>query len=191
MLNLSNGSGSSDWIRFKILDNKWETQTGVIDLKPFVMDIDNFKTGWLHLAEGLRDWVADDVMGKKDAQPTPDYRRGFSVTLYNKEMGPLEWCSNQVGSNKGIEVLWAEIEIGRVSNPDKVPALEFTGAKSIKIGKGTTKVPTFKIVQWVKRSDKIDAVKVEESAPEPLPVVVKATAKVSPKVSVVDEEEFE
>ena len=191
MLNLSNGSGSSNWIRFKVMENKWENQEGTVDLKKFVMDIDNFKTGWLHLAEGLRDWVADDVMGKKDPQPTPEYRRGFAVTLYNKEMGALEWCANQVGSNKGIEVVWAEIEIGRVSNPDKLPVLEFTGSKAEKIGKGSTRIPTFKIVQWVKRPSGLDSDTVEESTPEPLPVTTKVVAKVSPKVSVVDEEEFE
>jgi hypothetical protein len=191
MLNLSNNSGSGSYIRFKTMENVWENQEGPFDLKKCVMDIDNFKTGWLHLAVGLRDWVADDVLGKKDPQPTPDYKRGFAVTLYNKEMGAVEWCTNGVGPNKGIEALWALVEEGRKTNPDKLPVIEYTGSKAEKVGKGNTRIPNFTITSWVKRPSGLDGDTVEESAPEPLPVPTKVVAKVSPKVSVVDEEEFE
>ena len=189
MLNLSSGSGSGNYIRFSPQANMWTNNNNEeIQLKKVVFDIDNIKTGWLLLGVGVRDWVQDDSVGKKGPQPSPEHKRGFMVTLYNKEIGAAEWSSNGVGPNMGLEIMYKDCAAQRAANPGKLPVLEYKGSKAEKIGKGTTRIPKFDLVSWVDRPAGLDAV-AEESEPEPIQQPVrKQAAKPAPVVE--DDEIF-
>ena len=150
MLNLSSGGGNGNYIRFSPQANAWTNNLGVeIQLKKIVFDIDAVQTGWLQLGVGIRDWQPDSELGRKGAQPTPDHKRGFIVTFYNKEIGTCEWSSSGVGPNMGLEKLYTDCAAQRAANPTKLPVLEYTGSKLEKIGKGTTRIPNFNIVSWI------------------------------------------
>ncbi len=152
MLNLSSAGGSGNYIRFSPQANAWTNNLGEeIQLKKIVFDINDVQTGWLALGVGLRDWQADAVLGKKGAQPTPDHKRGFIVKFYNKEIGLVEWSSNGVGPNMGLEVMYTACAAQQAANAGKLPVLEYTGSKLEKIGKGTTRIPAFNIVSWIER----------------------------------------
>ena len=191
MLNLSSSSGSGNYLRFSPQANMWTNNNNEeVQLKKVVFDIDNIKTGWLLLGVGVRDWVQDDSVGKKGPQPSPEHKRGFMVTLYNKEIGAAEWSSNGVGPNMGLEIMYKDCAAQRAANPGKLPVLEYKGSKAEKIGKGTTRIPKFDLVSWVPRPAGLDAV-AEEYAPEPEPIqqpVRKQAAK--PAVVVEDDEIF-
>ena len=191
MLNLSSSSGSGNYLRFSPQANMWTNNNNEeVQLKKIVFDIDNIKTGWLLLGVGVRDWVQDDSVGKKGPQPSPEHKRGFMVTLYNKEIGAAEWSSNGVGPNMGLEIMYKDCAAQRAANPGKLPVLEYKGSKAEKIGKGTTRIPKFDLVSWVPRPEGLDAV-AEEYAPEPEPIqqpVRKQAAK--PAVVVEDDEIF-
>ena len=152
MLNLSSGGGNGNYIRFSPQANAWTNSLGAeIQLKKIVFDIDAVQTGWLQLGVGIRDWQPDSELGKKGAQPTPDHKRGFIVTFYNKEIGTCEYSSSGVGPNMGLEKLYTECAAQRAANAGKMPVLEYTGSKLEKIGKGTTRIPNFTIVSWIDR----------------------------------------
>jgi hypothetical protein len=150
MLNLSSGGGNGNYIRFSPQANAWTNNLGEeIQLGKVVFDIDGVQTGWLELGVGVRDWQADSELGRKGPQPTPNHKRGFIITLYNKTIGAAEWSSSGVGPNLGLEKLYTDCAAQRAANAGKLPVLEYTGSKLEKIGKGTTRIPNFTIVSWI------------------------------------------
>jgi hypothetical protein len=193
MLNLSSGSGSGNYIRFSPQANMWTNNNNEeITLKKVVFDIDNIHTGWLLLGVGVRDWVQDESVGKKGPQPSPEHKRGFSVVLYNKEIGAAEWSSNGVGPNVGLEQMFKACAAERAANPGKLPVLEYGHSKAEKIGKGMTRIPIFVLKGWVARPAGLDAAAEEfEAEPAPPPVVVQPVRKAAPKpVEVVEDDEI-
>jgi len=162
MLNLSSGSGSGNYIRFSPQANAWTNQDGEIQLGKVVFDIDNVTTGWLELGVGVRDWQPDAALGKKGPQPTANHKRGFSIVFYSKALGTVEWSSNGVGPNMGLEQLYKQCSEQRAANPDKLPVVEYTGSRMEKIGKGTTRIPAFNLTGWIARPAGMDA---EAAAP--------------------------
>jgi hypothetical protein len=150
-LNLSNSGGSGNYIRFSPQANAWSNQDGEFALEKFVFDIDNVQTGWMLIATGIFEFNADDSLGRKGAQPTPEHKRGFKVVFYNKTMGVAEWSANGAGSNMGLEALYKQADAQRIANPDKLPVVEYKGSRPEKVGKGSTRVPMFEITGWVAR----------------------------------------
>jgi hypothetical protein len=150
-LNLSNSGGSGNYIRFSPQANAWSNQDGEFTLEKFVFDIDNVQTGWMLIATGIFEFNADDSLGRKGAQPTPEHKRGFKVVFYNKTMGAAEWSANGAGSNMGLEALYKQAVAQRLSNPDKLPVVEYKGSRPEKVGKGSTRVPEFNVTGWVAR----------------------------------------
>jgi len=178
MLNLSSGGGSGSYIRFSPQANAWTNQDGEIQLGKVVFDIDNVVTGWLELGVGVRDWQPDAALGKKGPQPTANHKRGFSIVFYSKALGTVEWSSNGVGPNMGLEQLYKQCSEQRNNtNFDKLPVIEYTGSRMEKIGKGTTRIPNFTITGWIARPAGMGA---QEFAPipefDPFPAPVPAPA---------------
>jgi len=172
MLNLSSGGGSGSYIRFSPQANAWTNQDGEIQLGKVVFDIDNVTTGWLELGVGVRDWQPDAALGKKGPQPTANHKRGFSIVFYSKALGTVEWSSNGVGPNMGLEQLYKQCSEQRAANPDKLPVVEYTGSRMEKIGKGTTRIPNFTLTGWIARPAGMDAQTppIDEFDPFPAPV---------------------
>jgi hypothetical protein len=172
MLNLSSGGGSGSYIRFSPQANAWTNQDGEIQLGKVVFDIDNVTTGWLELGVGVRDWQPDAALGKKGPQPTANHKRGFSIVFYSKALGTVEWSSNGVGPNMGLEHLYKQCSEQRAANPDKLPVIEYTGSRMEKIGKGTTRIPNFTLTGWIARPAGMDAQTppIDEFDPFPAPV---------------------
>jgi len=199
MLNLSSGGGNGNYIRFSPQANAWTNNLGEeIQLGKVVFDIDGVQTGWLELGVGVRDWQADSELGKKGPQPTPNHKRGFIITLYNKTIGSCEWSSSGVGPNMGLEKLYTDCAAQRAANPTKLPVLEYTGSKLEKIGKGTTRIPNFNIVSWIERPagmDQSDEEYIAQAvakppAPAPKAAPAPAPAKSAMAQAVEDDEMF-
>ena len=200
MLNLSSGGGNGNYIRFSPQANAWTNSLGEeIQLGKVVFDIDGVQTGWLELGVGVRDWQADSELGKKGPQPSPNHKRGFILTLYNKTLGTCEWSSNGVGPNIGLQNLYSECAAQRAANAGKLPVLEYTGSKLEKIGKGTTRIPNFTIVSWIDKpagmgqSDEEYTAQVAAPpapAPAPMPAPKPVPAKTPMAAAIEDDEMF-
>ncbi len=186
MLNLSSGGGNSNFLRFSPQANAWTNSDGVeVEIKKVVFDIDNVKTGWLLLGAGVRDWQPDSELGRKGAQPTPEHKRGFEVTFYNKEIGTASWSSNGVGPNMGLESLYTACAAQREANAGKLPVVEYKGSRMEKIGKGTTRIPQFVITSWIDRPAGMGApAEAEEyDAPAPAPAAAPAPARATARAA--------
>jgi len=150
-LNLSNSGGSGNYIRFSPQANAWSNQDGEFTLDKFVFDYENIQTGWMLIATGVFEFNADDSLGRKGAQPSPEHKRGFKVVFYNKTMGVAEWSANGAGSNMGLEALYKQVQAQAASNVGKLPVVEYKGSRPEKVGKGSTRVPEFVVTGWVGR----------------------------------------
>ena len=195
-LNLSNSGGSSNYIRFSPQANAWSNQDGEFTLEKFVFDHENLQTGWMLIAVGVYEFNADESLGRKAAQPSPEHKRGFKATFYNKQMGVAEFSANGAGANMGLEGLWKQVQAQAGANVGKLPVVEYTGSRPEKVGKGSTRVPEFNVTGWVVRPAALQEgaaqAEPEFSAPvpsaKPAPTPVKA--KPAPAPSLDDDEMF-
>jgi hypothetical protein len=200
MLNLSSAGGSGNYIRFSPQANAWTNNLGEeIQLKKVVFDIDAVQTGWLLLGVGVREWNPDVQLGRKGPQPSPEHKRGFIVKFYNKEIGTVEWSSNGVGPNMGLQNLHSACMEQYAANAGKMPVLEYTGSKLEKIGKGTTRIPAFNLVSWIDKPagmDQSDAEFTAQAAPAPMPPPAppmpapKPTPAKTPMAAAVEDDEM-
>ncbi len=166
-LNLSNSGGSGNYIRFSPQANAWSNQDGEFALEKFVFDYENVQTGWMLIATGIFEFNADDSLGRKGSQPTPEHKRGFKVVFYNKTMGVAEWSANGAGSNMGLEALYKQVQAQAGANVGKLPVVEYTGSRPEKVGKGSTRVPEFTVTGWVARPAALQEGAAQEEAPAP------------------------
>ena len=150
-LNLSNSGGSGNYIRFSPQANAWSNQDGEFTLEKFVFDHENLQTGWMLIAVGVYEFQPDESLGRKAAQPSPDFKRGFKATFYNKQMGVAEFSANGAGANMGLEGLWKQVQAQAGANVGKLPVVEYKGSRPEKVGKGSTRVPEFNVTGWVAR----------------------------------------
>jgi len=191
-LNLSSGGGNGNYIRFSPQANAWSNQDGEFQLGKFVFDIENIQTGWMLIATGIFEFAADDSLGRKGAQPSPEHKRGFKVTFYNKEIGVAEWSANGAGSNMGLEALYKQAAQGLSANAGKLPVVEYKGSRPEKVGKGSTRVPIFEVTGWVARPAALANGGSAEAEPEFSAPAAKPTptAKPAPSPAVSDDEMF-
>ena len=194
-LNLSNSGGSGNYIRFSPQANAWSNQDGEFVLEKFVFDHENLQTGWMLIAVGVYEFQPDESLGRKAAQPSPEHKRGFKATFYNKTMGVAEFSANGAGANMGLEGLWKQVQAQAGANAGKLPAVEYTGSRPEKVGKGSTRVPEFTVTGWVARPAALQEGAVAEpefSAPAPSakPAPTPVKAKPAPAPSLDDDEMF-
>jgi hypothetical protein len=181
-LNLSNSGGSGNYIRFSPQANAWSNQDGEFQLEKFVFDYENVQTGWMLIATGVFEFNADDSLGRKGSQPTPEHKRGFKVVFYNKTMGVAEWSANGAGSNMGLEALYKQVQAQAGANAGKLPVVEYTGSRPEKVGKGSTRVPEFNVTGWVARPAALQegAAQAEPEFSAPAPTAKPAPSKPAP-----------
>lgn len=175
---LSEGSGTA-YVRYSVDENEWSQSLAEGGMSPLeypldvILDIENVQLGWLKL-EGGRDWQPwpnnDPTQLRK---PSDMHKQGFSVKMFSTKVfgdEPVrEFCANGAGVNMFIKEVYDACEaLFKGDQKGKVPAVRITKApKSLKIGKGTTKVPAFEIMTWVDRPAELDGTSQPSKAPEP------------------------
>ena len=188
-LNLSSGGGNGNYIRFSPQANAWSNQDGEFTLDKFVFDYENLETGWMLIATGVFEFLPDSGLGQKGSQPTPEHKRGFKATFYNKTINVAEWSANGAGSNMGLEALYKQVSAQASANAGKLPVVEYKGSRPEKVGKGTTRIPNFEVVSWVARPAALSGASAsDEFVEQPKPVAKPAPSKPAPSMN--DDEMF-
>ena len=173
---LQEGSGTP-YVRYSVDENEWSQSLAEGGMSPLeypldvVMDIENIQLGWLKL-EGGRDWQPwPNNDPTQISKPTDLHRQGFSVKMFSTKVfgdQPVrEFCANGAGVNMFIKEVYDACEAAfKGEQKGKVPAIRITKApKSLKIGKGTTKVPAFEVMTWVERPSELDGASQPSNAP--------------------------
>jgi len=149
ILNI-NGGGGGSYIRFMPSANAWIFNNAEITMDTVVFDHDTIKTGWGLMSEGeAPSWVWDERLGVSGERPSADHKRGFSIKLYTKATGTVEWSSTGTGPVMGFDVIFEEIWNGREQNHGKVAMCKYNGSEAKKVGKGNTRKPLFSLTKWV------------------------------------------
>ncbi len=186
ILNI-NRSASVGFTRFMPSANAWLFNGQEIQLGEVVMDHESVKTGWGLMREGsASDWAWDSQLGIPGSQPTSEHKRGFSVCLHNASIGRAEWSSTGTGPVIGFDKIFEEIWNQKDAHPGMVPLVEYVGSKPLKIGKGNTREPAFRIIKWVLRS----SVQLDPQGPSD-PKSSEAAAAATPASSALDDLPFD
>ena len=142
--------GGGEFIRFKPSANSWIVDGEEHDLKGFTLDPSSLKTGWGLIQAGeAPDWQWDQNLGVKGQKPEGDYKRGFSVDVFVKDVGWREWSANGVGVLKGFQGLWSDLQGGIAENKGKCVQVSYEKSVSETIGRGQTRIPMFVVGSWV------------------------------------------
>ena len=164
ILGLSNSEDNNYYIRWMPSVNSWKTGDEEVELKYILVDPESVKTGWGRIQMGIApDWKWDEQLGQRTSRPADglseeermEYKRGFKVDLFNKDIGLRTWSATGTGATMGFEKLYTDIHAGLKDNPGKVPVVEYTGSEAIKVGTkgGSTRVPEFRIVKWTETKE--------------------------------------
>jgi len=123
-----------------------------IDFNEAVFDLENIETGWALFQEGeAPDWLMDDELGKKAPRPSADHKRGFRVNIFGQELGKREFSSSAAGACMAIQSAMDQYDEAKAKNNGKLPVLRYEGSVAKKVGKGSTRIPTLTLCQWVER----------------------------------------
>lgn len=194
-LNFGGGGGGKPYIRYKASLNSWEKSAdgGIEEFAwsaPAIFDIEAIELGWMMVAEGAFDW---QPWPNNNPTPQPDesYKRGFSLNVFSKGLfgdEPVrEFRTSASGCVEFIKELYNTCE--REFGKGQVPVVNITGSRAVKIGKGTTRIPTFEVVKWIARpaelstSAAVSAPPPSVAAPSPKPI----SAAPAPAAETADE----
>lgn len=186
ILNINNGGSGGAYIRFMPSANAWVFNKEEITLDALVIDHESVRTGWGKMSEGAApEWQWDDRLGVAGSRPSDEHKRGFSVKMFTKQTGTVEWSSTGTGPVMGFDAVFEAIWNAKDANPGKVPVVKYTGSTPLKVGKGNTRTPNFALVKWVDRAS-IPWEGEAEAVPAPAP----APKKAAPAPAVEDDLAF-
>lgn len=98
-----------NYVNYKALTDQWLLDKE-IQLNDFALYPDSLKTGWGFLASGMApDLIWDKKTGRPEPQPSPEYKRAFSVEVMDEQNITMVWCGTGYGSCKAIVTIFEEI----------------------------------------------------------------------------------
>ena len=184
-LQILNTSTGNAFVRYSIEDNMWlmstpegepRDVTDAIMSNPIYVDIANIKMGWLKLTGG-RDWIEwADNDPSKTPKPSDAHKQGFSLFMFSKkvfgeEEPQREFNSSQVGMLEFVKKLYDELE--DTFEDGKAAVIQLTGASRVKIGRGSSRIPTYKFIAMKESPievDETEAPKKSEHSTDSAPV---------------------
>jgi|TARA_R100000081_G_scaffold88315_1_gene59679 hypothetical protein len=148
VLGINNQSAGS-YLKHSHKNNCWQINgESVSDIVYLLVDPTTIKTGW-GCYDGEYDYVWDEKPSVRVPQPSPDYKRAFSVRLYSKEYGNLLWQGYTWGEAQGFNnmcrLFWDEIS----SQNGNVAMIKYTGTEEKQFKVGSSSVPLFEFSKWV------------------------------------------
>ena len=168
LLGLDTSGDGGMYIRWMASANAWKAGGEEVTLKYFVLDYHSVKTGWGWLQEGLAPgWSWDEKVGVKSKRPgdteeeQQEWKRGFSVMLFEKELGVREWATTATGAIMGFDLLYSAVATEAPNHEGLLPVIEYTKSEPLKVGKGNTRVPEFVVVKWVEKPADFQEVDIE------------------------------
>ncbi len=160
-LNIGNTGNGKPYCKFNAKADKWfvrgaDGEDREIQRPTFVADFDNIKTGWVRFLEGQApDWVLDPSLDRPAPLPGEGFKRGFMLMAFSQKFfgGAAEFASASIHLSNAIKDLYKQYEMGRSTNPNKLPVVQCVGSQPMKDRHGTNYRPIFTIVDWVDRPD--------------------------------------
>ncbi|WP_448953051.1 hypothetical protein [Labrys neptuniae] len=159
-ISLGNNGTGRPYIRFSPQANAWlkAGEGGAVEFDPrtsgMLIDVARAQLGWLTLKEGSREWSPWPSMTSPSKRPDADAKTGFMVSVYAPKLLGDEvhdFSANATASTRFFETLYNQVEAAGELATGRVPLVQVTGSKLLKIGKGTTREVEFTITKYVDR----------------------------------------
>ena len=169
-INLGNSGSGRPYIRFTPLGNAWikGSENGPAEFDPrtsgMLIDVARAQLGWLTLSEGSREWSPWPSMASPTKKPTAEAKTGFMVSVYAPKLLGDEvhdFSANSTASTRFFETLYNKVEAEGELDKGRVPLVQITGSKLLKIGKGTTREVEFTITKYVDRPKSLAEIQAE------------------------------
>lgn len=168
-ISLGNSGSGRPFIRFSPQANAWlkSGDGGATEFDPrgsgMLIDVEQAVFGWLTLGEGVREWEPWPSINARTKSPGGEAKVGFMVQVYAPKLLGEEvhdFSANATASTRFFEALYNQCE--KEFGKGKVPLVQITGSKILKIGKGTTREVEFNIAKWVDRPQALADIATEE-----------------------------
>lgn len=172
-ISLGNNGTGRPYIRFTPQGNAWMKagENGQDEFDPrtsgMLIDVARAQLGWLTLKEGTREWEPWPSISSPTKKPNPDAKTGFTVSVYAPKLLGDEvhdFSANSTASTRFFETLYNKVEAEGELEGGRVPLVQITGSKLLKIGKGTTREVEFTITKYVDRPKPL--AEISHDAPE-------------------------
>ena len=152
------GEVSSSFLNWRATERSFQIGKESCELKKFLIDPTSLRTGWgLISAEG-GNFVWADVAGTSVAKPPAigdqEYKPAFELHCYVSQKhgapmdGWVEWRTNTRGARDGLHAIWEEVHEQSKEHLGESVVIGLVGMETVKFKKGSTVVPTFKILGW-------------------------------------------
>jgi len=155
-MNLNLGKSSdTEFIRFAPVLNSWLLDGEEVELEYLLIAAEHLETGWGKIQKGVSPlWVWDEILGEPSTRPDKDYKRGFRVPVYLPDHRLWRWWHNTtLSGNQAMSNLWDHaVEQENITEDDVWPpvdnglACKYDGSVPLKVGRGTTRIPTLTFV---------------------------------------------
>ena len=155
ILGLNNNTGDADsvYINHSSQQKRWLSAGNPVEVSSFLVDPSTIKTGW-GMYDGEYHYEWDEKPGVQIDQPTPDFKRAFSVYIWIPKVGTKLWQRHTWGEGQGFNLLcgtfWNDIANAK---PGEVPYVDYLGAKNENFKIGSSSIPQFRLREWVQRPD--------------------------------------
>lgn len=159
-INLGNNGTGRPYIRFSPQANAWMKagESGAVEFDPrtsgMLIDVSRAQLGWLKIAEGSREWSPWPSIASPTKRPDNEHKTGFIVSVYAPKLLGEEvhdFSANSTASTRFFETLYNKVEAEGELTTGRVPLVQITGSKLLKVGKGITREVEFTITKYVDR----------------------------------------
>lgn len=139
-------------------DGQWGKTESELSLPlKMAIDLENIEVGWLSFASGAPDFQMVKIGQPMPQKPSADHKQAFRVKVASKALGLREFSHSAKTVLKEMDALHNQYVAEKAANAGKVPVVEVTGTKSVKIntpqGELRFKAPEWKISGWVDGGD--------------------------------------
>ena len=152
--------GGAEYFAWKAQEKTFAVDGSPVKLKGFLIDPTSLQVGWGKWENQIPTWEWNPDLEKRMPSPDPsdkDWKVAVGVKVFVSEewgshvTGERLWQSNQVAHQKAIQNLWNEQGLHEQAQkkPGKWAKIAVKGKQEIKIGQGSTTIPTLEIKGWV------------------------------------------
>lgn len=139
-------------------DGQWgKTESELTLPLKMAIDLENIEVGWLSFASGAPDFQMVKIGQPMPQKPSAEHKQAFRVKVASKALGLREFSHSAKTVLKEMDALHNQYMAEKAANAGKVPVVEVTGTKSVKIntpqGELRFKAPEWKISGWVNGGD--------------------------------------
>lgn len=132
-----------------------------LSFQHMMVDHNSIQTGWVWVRAGMEPicvWNDEPKTWKANPgqtqQEMDNYKKGFNVNVYIKDVGLVTWSGSSFGAGKAFGKMMKDVEQARNENAGKYPVVKFDGAEVMRFQNGgSSSIPKLTVAGWQEDKD--------------------------------------